>query len=144
MSSFTPGLEFGELDELLIPHGLERVRPLCHDALTSISILFLNIAIKISKARYPLGGQSGSTPSPFFGRPPVSSKGAYLLGSDLQVSMCSKKNSGKERRRRRAYSNALAKTFFCPANYFKSGSMICCKLKTKTKTKHKQKLLTDW
>lgn len=47
-----------------------------------------------------------------------------------------KKSSGKERRRR-AYSNALAETFFCPANYFKNGSMICCKLKTKTKAKHK-------
>lgn len=91
MSSFKPGLKFGELDELLIPHDLERVRLLCHDALTNISILFLNIAIKISKARYPLGGQSGSTPSPFFGRPPVSSKGAYL-----QVSMCSKKILAKK------------------------------------------------
>lgn len=63
MSSFKPGLKFGELDELLIPHDLERVRLLCHDALTKISILFLNTAIKISKARYPLGGQSGPTPS---------------------------------------------------------------------------------
>lgn len=96
MSSFKPGLKFGELDELLIPHDLERVRPLCNDALTNISILFLNIAIKISKARYPLGGQSGSTPSPFFGRPTVSSKGAYLLESDLQVSMCSKKILAKK------------------------------------------------
>lgn len=74
-------------------------------------------------------------------RSPVSSAGAHLLESDLQKTVFKeKKKKGRvvgrrdwqgEGGGRKVYSNALAKTFFCPANLLKEWLHDILQVKTK-------------